>query len=114
MEKYTNRDYAASAETLRSLATGGPESAAPRFYLAIDDLVTGNPSEADAQLRAVESMGETPYLEEARFFRAKALLATRDVPDATRELEETVALKGDRETEARRILEQLRRLPVSR
>ncbi len=42
-------------------------------------------------------MTEEPYLEETRFFLAKALLAEKDVPGAVRALGQTVALAGDRE-----------------
>ena len=105
MEQYGRGEYAAAAEGLRAVAESG---AAARFYLAISDLMTGKAAEAADQLRAVVGMGDGPYLEQAQFFLAKALLAQNDAAGAKQALERTIALKGDRETEARGLLEQLR------
>jgi hypothetical protein len=107
MAKYSARDYQAAAEGLRGL-----ETAAARFYLGISDLMTGNSDEAVTHLRDTVGMGETPYLEEAQFFLAKALLGKKDAAGARLALEQTVALTGDREVEARRLLEQVRALPA--
>jgi tetratricopeptide (TPR) repeat protein len=109
MAKYTEGDYAAAAGELRGL-----DQAAARFYLGVCDIMIDNRDEAVSQLRSVEAMGETPYLEPARFFLAKALLANKDAAGAAQALEQTIALKGDREAEARRLLEQVRALPPGR
>jgi len=106
MEKYSVGDYRVAAAGLRGLQTP-----AARFYLGISDLMTGSPDEAIASLRAVDAMGETPYLEQARFFLAKALLASQNVSAAKQALEQTIALAGDREAEARLLLERVRQLP---
>jgi hypothetical protein len=107
MTKYAEGDYAGAAAGLRGLDT-----AAARFYLGIADLMTGRVDDAVTELRGTEAMGETPYLEEARFFLAKALLAKQDAAGAARSLEQTIALAGDRKAEATGLLEQLRRLPA--
>jgi tetratricopeptide (TPR) repeat protein len=109
MAKYSAGEYAAAAEGLRGMKT-----AAARFYLGIAELMTGNLEEAVTHLRDTAAMGETPYLEEAQFFLAKALLGEKNVAGAAVELEQTIALRGDREAEARRLLEQVRALPVGR
>ncbi len=114
MAKYAAGEYAVAAEALRGLANGGPETAAARFYLGICEMMTGDANDAAEHLRATASLGETPYLEEARFFLAKALLAKQDTAGATQALEQTIALTGDRETEARRLLEQLRHAAPAR
>jgi TolA-binding protein len=114
MELYSHGDYGAAAEALRPLATPSPDAAAPLFYLGICDLMTGNAPAAAVELRRVEALGDTPYLEPARFFLAKALLAKEDVAGAAAALELTIQLKGDRETEARQLLARLRALPTAR
>ena len=113
MAMYAGGDYADAAKALRPLTEGGPETAAARFYLAVADLLAGNSDEATAQLRSVDAMGETPYQEQARFFLAKALLASRDVAGAAQALQRTIQLRGDREAEARQLLEQVLALPRS-
>uniref|UniRef100_Q027U0 Uncharacterized protein n=1 Tax=Solibacter usitatus (strain Ellin6076) TaxID=234267 RepID=Q027U0_SOLUE len=109
MEKYSAGDYRATVEGLR-----GQETPAARFYLGIAELMTGNLDAAVTQLRDTVAMGETPYLEEARFFLAKSLLGKKDAAGAAAELEQTIALRGDRESEARRLLELVRALPAGR
>jgi hypothetical protein len=109
MAKYSAGEYGAAAEGLR-----GMETAAARFYLGIAELMTGNLDEAVTHLRDTVAMGETPYLEEAQFFLAKALLGENDVASARLALGQTIALGGDREAEARRLLEQVRALPAGR
>ena len=112
MDHYSHADYLAAAEALRPLAKPSPDAAGPLFYLGVCELVTGNPAMAAEDMRRVENLGDTPYLEPARFFLAKALLAKEDVPGAAAALELTIQLKGDRETEARQLLDQLRALPT--
>ncbi len=109
MAKYSAGEYGAAAEGLR-----GMETAAARFYLGIAELMTGKLDEAVTHLRDTVAMGETPYLEEAQFFLAKGLLGKKDVAGARLALEQTIALAGDREVEARRLVEQVRALPGGR
>jgi hypothetical protein len=114
MDHYSHGDYGAAAEALRPLAKPAPDAVAPLFYLGVCDLLTGNPAPAAEELRRVEALGDTPYLEPARFFLAKALLAKEDVASAATALELTIQLKGDRETEARQLLERVRALPIAK
>jgi hypothetical protein len=111
MQNYARGDYAATAEGLRPLVKASPDAVAPLFYLGVCDLVTGHPGMAAAELRRAEAVGNTPFLEPSRFFLAKALIAQEDVGGAGRALDLTIQLKGDRETEARQLLDQLRALP---
>jgi TolA-binding protein len=111
MAKFSGGDYRAAADGLRGLVEGGPETAAARFYLGVSDLMLDNWQEPVTLMRSIDAMGETPYLEQARFFLAKALLAGNDAGGAAKALEATIALKGDRETEARELLERVRKLP---
>jgi tetratricopeptide (TPR) repeat protein len=114
MQSYSQGDYASAAEGLKSALAGRLDGAAPRFYLGICDLLTGRLDDAIADLRQVNSMGRTLYLEQARFYLAKALLAKQDVAGAVRELELATEIAGDREMEIRRLLEQVRALQASK
>jgi hypothetical protein len=110
MARYTQGDYAAAANGLKEMLTGAADGAGPRFYLGVCDLLTGQMDDAVTQFRRVETFGETPYLEPGRFYLAKALLAKRDLAEAQRALVLTTELAGDKEAEARRLLEQVRAL----
>ena len=94
--------------------SAGSDSAALRFYLGVCDLLTGQAADAAGHLRRADGFGQTAYQEEARFFLAKALLATGDTQGAIQALERTAALAGDREAKARMLLEQVRALPGPR
>ena len=79
-----------------------------RFYLAVCELVLGHPESAEDQLHRVVAGGESPQLEDAHFFLAKARIQQGDVAGARQELTRVVAMKGQRREEARRLLEQLK------
>jgi len=70
-------------------------------------LLTGEPEAAIAQLRRTIALGESPYLEEARFYLAKAYLRRGELQAAESELRKTVELRGDREKEARELLQNV-------
>ncbi len=107
MELYGRQDYLQAIPELRAAAPLDPKAPEPRFYLGISELVLGRIDDAISDLREVVALGETPYLEEAHFFLAKALLAKEDLRGATDELYRTIRLAGDRLAEARRILDQV-------
>src|SRR5262249_43240996 len=110
MEHYVQGDYAAAAGGLKEILAGKSGGPGTRFYLGVCDLLTGQVDDAVNELGRVEGFGETPSLEPARFYLAKALLAKRDLVGAQRALQSTTELRGDKEAEARRLLEQLRPL----
>jgi tetratricopeptide (TPR) repeat protein len=110
MERYSRHDYRAAADGLQASLSTNPGSAAARFYLGICDLLLGRADEAIIEFRRTEAAGPSLYLEEARFFRAKALLSKRDLGGASQALESVVLLSGDRQAEARRLLTQLQAL----
>ena len=62
------------------------------------------------RLRATIALGDSPYLEDAHFYLAKALLSQTDLPGAEAELNRVVQLRGQRGDEAGHLLEQVRRL----
>jgi hypothetical protein len=71
--------------------------------------VTGRTDAAIRSLRRVVALGDSAFAEEAHFHLAKAFLAKADPRSAARELEEAIALQGERNEEARRLLEAVRR-----
>jgi tetratricopeptide (TPR) repeat protein len=107
MDPYGRQDYRQALLELRVAAALDRRAPEPRFYLGVCELVLGQVDEAISDLREVVDLGETPYLEEAHFFLAKALLAKEDLHGATDELYKTIRQAGDRLAEARRILDQV-------
>jgi tetratricopeptide (TPR) repeat protein len=107
MQLYSRQDYRAAAEALTVAARLDPSAAGPRFYLGICRLLLGQPDAAAGELRRVISLGASRYVEPAHFYLAKALLAQEDTAGAAAELNETIRLSGDREKDARELLERL-------
>jgi hypothetical protein len=111
MQAYSEQNYIAAADGLKAVLESDPAAVPARFYLGVCDLLLGNAGDAVAELRRAESAGATLYLEQIRFFLAKALIATHDLGGASRALESVVSLAGDRQAEARQLLDQLQALP---
>jgi tetratricopeptide (TPR) repeat protein len=107
MTHYENGDCAAVLPSLRQAVRLNPTLPEANFYLGACCLLTGADEEAVASLKKTVAFGDTPYLEDALFYLAKAYLRARDLAAARRELEGVVRLKGDRENAARRLLQQL-------
>ena len=107
MTRYKEGDCAAVLPGLRQTVRLDPTLPEANFYLGACYLLLGKDKEAMASLNKTVSLGDTPYLEDAHFYLAKAQLRSRDLAAAQRELEKVVSLKGDRENEARRLLQQL-------
>lgn len=103
MEHYTKRDYAGAIPGLR--AADFPEA---RFYLGICLLLTNDRAAGVKELQAVIASGETPYLEQARFYLAKGLLGGGDIGGAQRQLENVLAMHGDLEKQTRALLAQIK------
>lgn len=108
METYPRHDWPACVAGLSRLAAENGAPLAARFYLGICRLETHDPAAAATALSAVIGAGDTPYLEEAHFYRAKALLAQGDAAAARAELQKTVALHGDLERQAGDLLARIR------
>ena len=53
------------------------------------------------------ALGDTPFLEDAHFYLAKALLRQKDVNAAQAELKAVVTLKGMRSREAQQLLNDI-------
>lgn len=107
MELYASGERKTALPALREASRLAPESAHVSFYLGACALLTGQRAEAVESLRRVVTLGETPFLEEARFYLAKAYLGSGDIAAARAELLATAELGGPRRDEARKLLRQL-------
>jgi hypothetical protein len=91
MTDYVAERYTEAAAGLRTALSAGVDSAPAEFFLGASLLMTAHPAEAATSFGKVIAAGETPYLAEAHFYRAKALLrqgqtaaARADLRDAAR------------------------------
>jgi tetratricopeptide (TPR) repeat protein len=108
MDRYQRRDYAGARARLKEASQLDPESPHVMFFLGITNLLTGRTDEAIEALRSTIALGDSPYLEEAHFYLAKAYLKAGRVDDGIGELERTIRLRGDREADARGLLSHLK------
>ena len=108
MQSYATQDLAAAIPELRAAAKATPSFIAARFYLGICLLLAGDRISGIQELRAVAGAGATPYLERARFYLAKGLIAEHDIPRAQTQLESLIAQHGDLEKQAAVLLAQIR------
>lgn len=108
MTSYTAGDCAAAIPTLRRALAIDESMTSARFYLAACELQSGRAQEASDHLQRVVAVGESPYFEDAHFFLAKAYIQLGNLAAARQQLARVVALRGDRLTEAQRLIDQLR------
>ena len=107
MERYLKKDYASAIAGLRAALELEPQSAQARFFLGACYLLTEQTDPAIEAFERTIALGDSPFLEEAHFYLAKALLRKGDLAAARKKLTEAIQLKGELEAEARRLLEQL-------
>ncbi len=107
MRRYVARDYAGALPDLSAAARLSPNSAHVSFFLAICQLLTDQLDVAVVGLQNTIALGDSPYLEEAHYYLAKARLRQGDVRAAQTELKRTIELKGQLEADARRLLTQV-------
>lgn len=108
MNRYASGDYAGAAAALDAVLRREPTHLQALFYGGVSALLAGRHEDGVARLQKVIAAGDTPYLEEARFYLAKAYLQRGDVEAAERELERVIALRGDLEVTARELLDRVR------
>jgi hypothetical protein len=108
MRRYAKQDFAGAIPELRAAASATPSFIAARFYLGICLLLTGDRISGIQELRAVTEAGDTAYLEQARFYLAKGLIAEHDIPRAQMQLETLIAQHGHLEQQAAALLAQIR------
>jgi len=107
MELYAAGDWNGALPGLRAAAALDPEAPQIAFYLGACALLAGETDEAIAELERTAALGDTPFLEEARFLLAKAHLRNGDLGSSGNELAEVIALDGDRRQEAQDLLKRL-------
>ncbi len=111
MEHYRKQEFGAAIPGLESAARLDPDAPDAHFFLGACYLLTGRTDRAVERLSRTIALGDSPYLEEAHFYLAKARLRQRDLAGAQAELQKTIRLKGDREREAQDLLAQIQTLP---
>jgi len=89
MRAYANGDYAGAAAGLDRALKAGVDSAPALFFLGVSELLLHRDGDAASGLRRAVALGDTPYLLEARYYLAKALLRGGDGRGALRELSGT-------------------------
>jgi TolA-binding protein len=109
MQRYSRGDYAGATPGLLRAQQGDPRNSAAGFFLGICYLMQGRDDEAIYRLRATVALGDSPELEEAHFYLAKALLRKQDIAGAIAELRQAAALHGPRQFEERNLLESIQR-----
>lgn len=107
MKAYVAGDYGAAIPSLHHAAHLDPERPDIAFFLAASELLAGNTAGAVGEFERTIAMGDSPFLEEAHFFLAKAYLAQGDVDRARGELTTVQSLRGERLSEAGELLTQL-------
>jgi hypothetical protein len=107
MHGYTHGDYSGAIPELRTLTQAQPTFAPAHFYLGICLLLTGGRLSGIEELRTVTESGAGPYLERARFYLAKGLIAEHDLKHAGEQLRGAIAQHGDLEKQAQALLDQI-------
>ena len=110
MEHYRRADYQAAVDHLRVAAEMDPEAAHTRFFLGVAHLMLGQDDAGIARLRATIALGDSPYLEDAHFYLAKAFLKRKDLGAAETQLNALIRLPGSKSDEARRLLARIQKL----
>lgn len=111
MERYQAADYAGALPLLERALAGDPAFEPARFYLGATQMLAGRPQAGVRTLEALAARTDSPYAEEARFLSAKAHLNLGEQAAAVRALDATIALRGEREADARRIKAALPQVP---
>jgi tetratricopeptide (TPR) repeat protein len=87
MAAYQEGQWWIAADALERVLAAGADPLPTGFFLGASRLMAGQPEAAAEALEAVIARGDSPYLGEARYFRAKALLLLRRADDALVELD---------------------------
>jgi tetratricopeptide (TPR) repeat protein len=103
--------FLSSLERATDLDPSDPQSS---FFRGICELMLSRAGDAIPFFQRVLALGDSPYIEAAHFYLAKAYLAKGELTGASDELRKTIQLAGDREAEARALLGQLNALTRGR
>ena len=91
MREYDTSNWDAAARALRAAAALGAPVDVAWFFAGASELMAGRAAQADSAFRRVLSVNDSPYGNEARFYRAKALLRLGRGRDALAALAEIPA-----------------------
>jgi thioredoxin-like negative regulator of GroEL len=103
MQRYQKRDYATASVSLRQASIMEPENVEIRFFLGISYLLTNDTRAGISELKVVQKLGASPYLDRVHFYLAKALLRQKDTAAAIRELGAIVEGGGNMADDANRL-----------
>lgn len=107
MEHYRQKEYAAAIPGLQQVLQVDRNAANANFYLGACYLLIDQNDLAIPPLQKTISLHDLDYAEQAHFYLAKAFIRKNDVNAAERELELTIQLHSDRESEARKLKQQV-------
>ncbi len=110
MRHYVKGDYGVTILRLRAASKLNPKAVDISFFLGVCYLLTEQTDLGVVYLGRTIALGNSPYLEDAHFFLAKAYLREGDLTLAENELDKTTQLRGDREVEARELIQQVKKL----
>jgi TolA-binding protein len=111
MDQYRKRDYAGATARLRAAVEAQPQSIEARFYLGICLLLTADRPGGIQLLKDVTASGNTPYLESARYYLAKALVGEDNLAAADLQLRIIVEMHGKFEKQAQTLHAQINPRP---
>lgn len=107
MEHYRQKDYASAIQGLQQVLQMDGNAGNANFYLGACYLLIGKTDLAIPPLQKVISLHDLDYAEQAHYYLAKAFIRNNDMHAAERELELTIQLHGDRESEAGKLKQQV-------
>ena len=110
MERYRKADYAGALAELRGAAELDPEASHIRFFLGICHLMVSEDDAGIERLQATIGLGDSPYLEEAHLYLAKAFLRRKDFGAAETQLKTLIQLRGSKGAEAGQLLTRIQEL----
>jgi tetratricopeptide (TPR) repeat protein len=108
MAPYQKGDFTMAIPLLEAVAQAQPTHPAAHFYLGACLLLTDRPEEALESLSRVVTLGESPFLDWALFYRGKAHLRLDNRNAADDDLSEVAGRGGELAAAAQEILDQLR------
>jgi len=111
MAAYVAERYDDAARELRQALAAGVEPAPATFFLGASLLMTAHATEAAASFERAVAAGDSPYLAEAHFYRAKALLRLGEVSAALAELREAARFGSVIGDYARALADSVERAP---
>jgi TolA-binding protein len=110
MRAYAEKRYGDAKALLDDEVRLAPDVPEVNFFLGVCRLVKGKPSSAVQPLRSVLTHKESPYVQSAHFYLAKAYLQLGDLQQAEGELQAAAAMPGQLQAETKSTLTKLQSL----